>query len=283
MMEAIRQSATIATTPFVINIGGPSAAGKSTLASNLSYELGEADVLAVDDYLAAGLWDQTREYQHDPIDPTEPPHISGISPDIWDLDKLEKDIELAQAGSMIDRPLFDEHIKERVGYEPFSPREYLIFEGGQAFHPRFFEYADFSVHVRATLHDRLMRKIVRSTKQYQLDEVDEVLSRYVARDEMANQYYDPLFCEAATCIVENVAKPGRDYVNMSEDTFVNGRSRMLRPFAKTGILHGEEELSVIDNGNDLHVAYSVNERLLVCRRISSATLKLMQTCYELDR
>lgn len=281
LAETIQTAARPDTTPFIVSVGGPSAVGKSTLASKLADELPDADVLAIDDYLAEGLWDQSKQYSHDPSDETDPPYISGISPYIWDLDRLEIDIKRLQNGLPINRPVFDEQVKDRVGYTTFTPGQYLILEGGHSFSHRFLERAKFSLYVRATLHDRLMRKIVRSTKQYGLDEVDEVLSRYVARDEMSHRYYDPLFCETASRIVETATKPLKDYTDVAEDDVVQGNERILIPMTSTGTLHSAERLAVIDNERDLHIAYSVDDRLLICRKISSATLQLMQSCYEL--
>ena len=264
-----------------IHIAGASASGKSTIARFVGNQLPRTAVLPVDNYLAEGLWDTTRSFNHDSPDPGKP-YIGGISPEIWDLPLLYTHLSQLAAGKTIQAPRFDETIKDRVGYEPFVPQDTVVLEGGHAFSEPFVTFADHKVYVRAPLHDRLMRKIVRTHIQHGREDVDEVLGRYLTRDECAHRAYDDIFSQMADQVVENPANPHADYAKMPATKIHTDQSTqtLLIPTRDTGKLHPGEQLAITTHDTMYGIRYGVNGRVLVNLPISVETKDLLIKYYE---
>lgn len=283
-MELIRQdmaTRSVEATVAFIHVAGASASGKSTIARLIGSQLVETSVLSIDSYLAEGLWDTTRVFNHDSHDPDKP-YIGGISPEIWDLPLLHVHLSQLAAGKTIQVPRFDETIKDRVGYEPFAPKKHIVLEGGHAFSEPFVDFANHKIYVRAPLHDRLMRKIVRTHIQYEREDIDEVLGRYLTRDEYAQKAYDSKFSQIADQVIENPANPRKDYADMQNATTRTDwpAQTVLIPTGDTGTLHPGEQLAITAHETTYGIRYRVDERTLVDLPISAETRDLLVEHYE---
>lgn len=163
----------------------------------------------------------------------------------------------------------------------FEPKRAIVLEGGHSFLEPFVSYADHKVYVRASLHDRLMRKIVRTHITYQSNDVDEVLGRYLTRDEHTHRVYASEFAQMADQVVENHANPRKDYQDMHAWSTSDAQAKTyLAPTAQTGLLRPGEQLAVTQSGPDYGIRYSVDGRALVDLPIAPGTKDLMMQHYE---
>jgi len=264
-----------------IHVAGASASGKSTIARYVGSQLPETLVLPIDNYLAEGLWDSSRIFNHDSPNPSKP-YIGGISPEIWDLPLLYTHLSQLAIGKTVQIPRFDETIKDRVGYESSTPNKHIVLEGGHAFSEPFVDFADHKIYVRAPLHDRLMRKIVRTHIQYGREDVDEVLGRYLTRDEYACRAYDNEFCQIADQVIENPANPRKDYARMRDTMTCTDWpvQAALTPTDSTGYLHPGEQLTLTAHEATHGIRYTIDGRMLVDLPISTETRNLLIMHYE---
>lgn len=198
------------TGPHFIHVGGVSSAGKSTVSRFIASELPDAQILPIDSYLVEGLGKGGHNFSDASPDPDNP-YIGGIDPKIWELDLLERHLRALRAGRSVDMPIFNETVKDREGYQQFEPSDFIIVEGGHALSERFAMFSAYNVLLRAPFHDRLVRKIVRTHVQYKRDDVDEVMGRYMAKDEPAWQVHEPIQTALADQIISNPGNPQKDY------------------------------------------------------------------------
>jgi uridine kinase len=268
--------------PVFIHVGGVSASGKSTFARYLGTVLEDAKVLPIDAYLVEGLSDPNRHFDHTPPDPNRP-YIGGISPDIWELDLLEDHLQQLAKKRAVQIPVFNETIKDRVGYEQFAPSRHIILEGGHTFSERFRDEADYRILVVAPFHDRVTRKIVRTHREYHRTDIEEVLDRYCTKDEPVQQFYRAEHESIANQIVNNRADPIRDY-SWLEPTGLpetQGEFNALVPKLGYGVLHPEEMFGFItktEGGSNLR--YEVAGKRLVDLPIPELTLEYMAEYYD---
>lgn len=270
--------------PNFINVGGVSAAGKTTVARALAAGIPQTKILSVDSYLGEGLWDQNLKFNHDSPDPNRP-FIGGISPEIWDLNLLEKHLDMLGRQQTVNVPIFDETIKDRVGAVSFGPSRNIVLEGGHSFTERFLSRALYKILVEAPLHDRLTRKMVRTHLIYKLIDVDEILRRYVTRDEPVRKIYQEEQQALADQIVANPANPAVDYQGL--ETPLNHRAkgiyRSLVPHEETGGLHAQERLGIIQKVvGGLVIDYEIAGRKLIHLPILEKTARLLGRHYELE-
>lgn len=268
--------------PYMVNVCGPSASGKSTLARRLSYSLPDGRLVTMDRYLSEGLWDTTRTFNHESPDP-ERPYIGGISPEIWDMPLMEEQIVELKNGNAVTMPVFDEQVKDRIGYDPFQPASRIVVEGGHSFSPPFVDMADFKVLVEAPLHGRLIRKLVRTCVVYGLDEGDEILSRYLTKDEPVNRHYLDERNAQADAVIANPLDPFAEFSEVVPRPIRDGKlyqfKSTLVPKADTGKLLSGEELVVAEH-KQLLLTYRLLGRLIVSSVIVPNTLDLLLDFYD---
>ena len=269
--------------PVFVGIGGVSAAGKSTLASFLSKVLPEAQVFGIDSYLSEGLWDPSKIYNHEPPNPSKP-YIGGISPDIWDFDLIRKHLNLLEQNLPISMPMFDETIKDRVGYKEFEPSRIILLEGGHSFGDYLRDISAYRILVKATFHDCLMRKIIRTHSEYKRDDIDEVIYRYLTKDEPVRQIYEEEHSAIADQIVNNPATPIADYnaLPATSRTLVKGAYRALNPKSEYGSLCEGEAVGLIQEGAGFRFYYAINNKVLVDLPISRESVEQFSLYYVIE-
>ncbi len=265
--------------PFHIHVGGVSAAGKTTLSVLLENTLQGAGRFSIDSFLREGLGKMKGQIDDTPTDPSVP-FIGGINPAVWDMDLLERSLDELRRTGKTNIPKFDETIKDRVGFEPFVASRFVIFEGGHSLSDQFIDYADHSILVTAPFHDRLMRKLVRTYCYYKREDLDDIINRYVHKDEPSWEYYEPIFTERSDQVFYNPANPEDDYKYLPnfQGAPVNGKQRELIPIA--GLTHAEEYPSLIEaKSGKFHIEYSVGEKVLLNLEISRESVSDLERHY----
>ena len=284
-VDHVRQSLSVreSNSSSFIHVCGISASGKSTVSKVLAESLDDTEIFPMDAYLSEGLWDQSKKFDHDSPDPNRP-YISGISPEIWDMQLMRNHLENLRAGESVQMPIFDETVKDRVGYRSFSPSKNIVVEGGHAFSDDFLPYADYRVLVKAPLHDRLTRKIVRTHVLYGLDDVNEVIQRYLTKDEPVGRIYEPAYTGIADQVVNNPANPRREFAHLVSDASARqpGSYHALLPKTETGGLKQGEDFGIIFGLGSLSVRYSVDNKLLVQLPIDQETFGLLNDYYWIE-
>ena len=268
-----------------IHIGGPSAVGKTTLALILQTELPESRVLSVDSYLIAGLGKLAGTLSDAPPDPSKP-YIGGITPEVWEFTLLRSHITELKAKRAVQVPVFDQTIKDRIGYKDFEPVPHIILEGGNSFGEELREYADYKVLVTASLHDRLVRKAVRTHARYRRDDLDDVWGRYLTKDEPSWRHYEPEFSEMADQIFCNPSDPRNDFANLPAARYnrTEGKRYTLTPTPATGKLHEGESLVIVeDTSASFQLNYSVGGRDLVNLPLDKQYVELLEEHYDFSR
>ena len=269
-------------TPSLIHVGGVSASGKSTISNLLIDILPDSQVLSIDSYLSEGLSDPNRVFNHTSPDLSRP-YIGGISPDIWDLRLLEEQLQALQEKKPIQKPIFNETIKDRVGYELFVPSRFIILDGGHSFSERFRNLAAYSILVDAPFHDRLTRKIIRTHVLYGRDDIYEVLDRYCTKDEPVRQVYQKEFEAIADQVVFNPSDPVYDFGRLPQTLLPesSGTYYKLVPKRSYGELHQGESLGIQRSSNDYNLRYDVAGNRLVDLPIPEYTVRLMSEYYDI--
>ncbi len=270
--------------PFLIQVCGASASGKSTVAKLLAESLPGGKVFAMDAYLAEGLWDQTRVFNHNSPDPTRP-YIAGISPEIWDMPLMLNHLRDLRNNKVIQMPIFNETIKDRDGYEVFKPSAYIVVEGIHAFQPEFLHDSKYAMLVRAPLHDRIARKIVRTYRVYKQSDIDEVVERYLTKDEPVNRIYEPEHIGIADSIINNNGNPYREFHKLGSQSSIlqRGRRILFTPTKDVGCLSiGEELAAVFMPDNSVYLQYKVGRRVLVETPVKETTLDILRTYYSVN-
>lgn len=266
--------------PFLINISGASAAGKSTISNQLIEEIPSSSVLNLDDYLLG--W-SIGQLNHDTEDPNKP-YFAGLNPRVYDLEKLYRDLVELKKGNAIEKPIFDEVTKTPKGTIPFVAQNVLIFEGIYSLTTPFLELADVPVLVETSLHDRLIRKVVRNGICYG-QEPNGIIQTYLTRDEPTYPYFQKDLRSKAQIIVNNPLVPNRDFraFNGIKRVFPNSDCCNLVPLFGNGNLHHGEKLTVAKLDNTKHIlSYVTDGKLLVNATINNEVLDLLGKYYEVQ-
>lgn len=270
--------------PQLIHVGGVSAAGKTTISSYLAERLPDARVLSIDSYLIAGLGKMTVHFDDTPPDPNRP-YIGGISPRVWELDLLTKHLGALRRNEPVEVPIFDQTTKDRVGSEEFIPGRYIILEGGHAFGDELRDTANYRLLVTTPLHDRITRKIVRTFLQYRRTDLDDIVGRYLTKDEPVWQHYRNEHSALADQVITNPSRPAEHYEQAPEvDKPVPLIRRFnLIPMPDTGVLHDGETFYVGHSEDGIHyVGYAINDRTLVHLPLNADIVRRLATHYRFN-
>lgn len=262
---------------FIINISGASAAGKSTISATLSSEIPNCTVLNMDDYLRGwgiGL------LNHDSGNPNKP-YFARLNPNVYDLEKLYKDMIQLKDGKSIERPIFDELEKKPCGVRLFNPSKVLVLEGIYSLESPFLELGDISILIEASLHDRLLRKIVRNGTSYK-ENINDIIQNYLTNDEPTYPFYREEFRNKARFIVNNPLEPLRDFTSYPNLPLTRSLEAIhnLVPRTEHGTLHREEKIEIIEQNNQKLLRYTVGNKLLINDVILPDTHKLLTKYYE---
>lgn len=266
--------------PAFIHVSGASGSGKSTFSRLLSRIVEGSQTIEIDNYFIERLWDQNIIFNHDSGDPNRP-YIAGLDPKIWDFDLLERHMEALKTNESIDMPIFDQTIKDRAGYTKVKPSKAIILEGGNSFSERFLKFADYKIYIDAQLHDRLIRKMVRTQRTYGRDDIDDTLTRYFTKDEPARAAYYEEHTSEADQVFYNPCNPAVEFAGFAAlEVNSQGERIDLKPREGVGALSELEWLGIIDDGFNQKIQYAIDGRLLVSSEIGECAVSLMTNYYE---
>jgi phosphoribulokinase len=279
-IEQIISNERIPGKPFVINISGASAVGKSTISDILSSEIPDCGVLNFDDYLRG--WD-IGPLNHDSGDPNKP-YFARLNPNVYDLKQIYEDVSALKQGKSIQKPTFDEINKTPGDTITFNPPSVLVLDGIYTLESPFVELGDVSILVEARLHDRLIRKIIRNSICYKQN-TNEIIQTYLTNDEPTYPFYRDSLRSTARLIVDNPLTPTRDFENFPEQviTMQPHNVKSLYPKFGNGIIMPEEELSIgTINSSDHVLTYRVRNKLLINDLIGNDAYLLLSNYYQIQ-
>ena len=168
----------------IVGIAGGSASGKTTIVNNIK-ELFKNDIelISHDNYYLSND-DKTME---------ERVKLNYDHPSSFDTDKMIEDVKKLKAGEVIYRPVYDytQHTRAEEVVE-VQPKKVIILEGILILEdPRLRDLMDIKVFVDTDADERLMRRILRDTKERGRS-VESVLSQYVTTVKpMHEQFVEP--------------------------------------------------------------------------------------------
>ena len=168
----------------IVGIAGGSASGKTTIVNNIK-ELFQNDIelISHDNYYLAND-DKTME---------ERMKLNYDHPSSFDTDKMIEDVKKLKEGQVIYRPVYD-YTKHTRANEVVAvyPKKVVILEGILILEdPRLRDLMDIKVFVDTDSDERLMRRILRDTKERGRT-VESVLNQYVTTVKpMHEQFVEP--------------------------------------------------------------------------------------------
>ena len=168
----------------IVGIAGGSASGKTTIVNNIK-ELFQNDIelISHDNYYLAND-DKTME---------ERMKLNYDHPSSFDTDKMIEDVKKLKEGQVIYRPVYD-YTKHTRANEVVAvyPKKVVILEGILILEdPRLRDLMDIKVFVATDADERLMRRILRDTKERGRT-VESVLNQYVTTVKpMHEQFVEP--------------------------------------------------------------------------------------------
>ena len=134
---------------FIIAIAGGSGSGKSFLGQRIAEKL-DGKIFSMDDYIdgekvkASDNWDL---------------------PEIWQLDKIRRDLEKLKSGKGVKKPVYDFSEHGVVDYVDFSPERIIILEGLYGLHKDVLDLIDLKIFVDASEEVRLKRRVDRDVAE----------------------------------------------------------------------------------------------------------------------
>lgn len=266
-----------------IHIGGSSGAGKSVFAYMLALELDESNIFRLDNYYKGDRYVAKLNLEHgDSKD-----HFLGQDdPRGFALDTAVEDLEKIKQSQPIVQPFFDMAVGEMTGYRSFQPTNIVIVEGVHAFAPELIKFADLSLFVDVSFHDRLMRRLVRDFKEYGTSINDTILNYFYQSEFSFKQHIAP-FINAPDAVILNPSEPERDFNNVvsmqvGSIDIQNILARLkIFPKTKVGSEHAQESLTILILKDKRKVfQYFVSGRLLVQEELSDSAIKVLHQLYD---
>lgn len=190
-------------TPVTVAVGGPGGTGKTTFARRLAENLGNATLLALDDYKTS------REIRRQA-------KLFGPHPDANRMELISEHLGSLRKGETIAKPIYNRTTGNASETEEFTPMRWNIVEGEVATYSCFRDLFDFSVFIdsdwRTQLETRLGRDI--DIRGYSPDKavttfLNSNLREFVEHGIESKQWADiHLFCNRDyRLILESVAQP----------------------------------------------------------------------------
>jgi len=186
--------------PILINIGGPSASGKSALSLELSKELRNSKILHVDRYLVGAKI--ISKLNHSSPIPREP-YLGGLNPFSYDTNLLLNHLISLKSENQVNVPIYDHIVDEPSGTEVFEPHKFIILEGLYALNEEFLSLADVSIYVESTTHERILRKIIRTGLDYKRKNLSWVIENYLCNEEPSYKAKANYFKDCVNIVVRN--------------------------------------------------------------------------------
>ncbi len=157
--------------PVIIGIAGGTGSGKSTFTNRLRDEFGDQiTVIYHDNYYRA----------HDELSLEERRLLNYDHPDAFETELLMQHLELLKAGKAIEYPTYDysryNRARETLRIEP---KRVILLEGILVlFDSRIRDLLDIKVYVDADADERILRRILRDTKERGRD-VENIVDQYL--------------------------------------------------------------------------------------------------------
>ena len=144
--------------PVIIGIAGGTGSGKSTFTNRLRAAFGDdVTVIYHDNYYRA----------HDELPFEERKKLNYDHPDAFETELLMRHLEQLKEGKAIDCPTYDYSLHNRApGTVRIEPRPVILLEGILIlFDERIRDLLDIKVFVDADADERILRRILRDTKE----------------------------------------------------------------------------------------------------------------------
>ncbi len=157
--------------PVIIGIAGGTGSGKSTFTNRLKKAFGDSiSVLYHDNYYKA----------HDELPFEERKLLNYDHPDAFDSDLLVHDIMELKEGRSIVSPTYDYTIHNRAKETVLvEPRKVILIEGILTLYdPRLRELMDIKIFVDADADERILRRVIRDTKERGRD-IENIVDQYL--------------------------------------------------------------------------------------------------------
>jgi len=146
--------------PPIALVGGPSSSGKTTLAKRVA-ELTNGTHISLDMFYGSNSLEEARKrggnFDH---------------PDLFDFDlarEILSDIceggKKGEGAKTVSVPFYDFVTGRREGYDEVDVGDAVVFEGLYALFPVFHEFADLKVMVKSSVHELLLRRLMRDAGQ----------------------------------------------------------------------------------------------------------------------
>lgn len=157
--------------PVIIGIAGGTGSGKSTFTNRLRDAFGDdVTVIYHDNYYRA----------HDELPFEERKKLNYDHPDAFETELLMRHLEQLKEGRAIDCPTYDYSLHNRApGTVRIEPRPVILLEGILIlFDERIRDLLDIKVFVDADADERILRRILRDTKERGRD-VENIVDQYL--------------------------------------------------------------------------------------------------------
>ena len=157
--------------PIIIGIAGGTGSGKSTFTNRLKKAFGDSiSVLYHDNYYKA----------HDELPFEERKLLNYDHPDAFDSDLLVHDIMELKEGRSIISPTYDYTIHNRAKETVLvEPRKVILIEGILTLYdPRLRDLMDIKIFVDADADERILRRVIRDTKERGRD-IENIVDQYL--------------------------------------------------------------------------------------------------------
>ena len=181
--------------PFLIGIGGGSGAGKSTIATQISREVGaELTLLSQDNYYE----------DHSDLSVEEREELNFDHPDAIDWDRLVDDLRALARGETVRIPQYDFEKHTRTpATETVDPEPIVVLEGIFAlFHEVIVDQLDLAIYVETDADVRVLRRLQRDVEERGRT-VDGVIDQYLSTVKpMHEQFVEPTKRDADIIIPE---------------------------------------------------------------------------------
>ena len=157
--------------PVIIGIAGGTGSGKSTFTNRLKKAFGDSiSVLYHDNYYKA----------HEELPFEERKLLNYDHPDAFDSDLLVHDIMELKEGRSIISPTYDYTIHNRAKETVLvEPRKVILIEGILTLYdPRLRDLMDIKIFVDADADERILRRVIRDTKERGRD-IENIVDQYL--------------------------------------------------------------------------------------------------------
>ena len=170
--------------PVIIGIAGGTGSGKSTFTNRIRDRFGDQiTVLYYDNYYLA----------HDDLPFEERKKLNYDHPDAFETDLLIRHLEMLKRGEVIDCPTYDfsQHNRAKEIIR-ISPHPVILLEGILVLYdPRIRDLLDIKVYVDADADERILRRVLRDTRERGRD-VENIVEQYLTTVKpMHNLYVEP--------------------------------------------------------------------------------------------